>query len=78
MLSDEDVLAAVRRRVEEQDGPGQAPPGGADITRHLPVEGRILRSPETRTEEERFHRGFIDLSDRPAYGSSLPTYRLLA
>ncbi|MFE8939374.1 hypothetical protein ACWDNT_13485 [Streptomyces sp. NPDC000963] len=76
MLSDEDVLAAVRRRVEEHDGAGQVPPGGADITRHLLIEGQILRCVETRTEEERFHQGFIDLSDRPVYGPGLHTYRI--
>ncbi|MFC8895992.1 CCHC-type zinc finger protein [Streptomyces cinereoruber] len=76
MLSDEDVLAAVRRRVEERGGAGRVPPGGADITRHLLIEGRVLRCVETRTEEERFHQGAIDLSDRPVYGSDLDSYRI--
>lgn len=76
MLSDEDVLAAVRRRVEERGGAGRVPPGGADITRHLLIEGRVLRCVETRTEEERFHQGSIDLSDRPVYGSDLDSYRI--
>ncbi|MFC7978661.1 hypothetical protein ACFUT3_25910 [Streptomyces cinereoruber] len=76
MLSDEEVLAAVRRRVEERGGAGRVPPGGADITRHLLIEGRVLRCVETRTEEERFHQGAIDLSDRPVYGSDLDSYRI--
>ncbi|MFJ3813311.1 hypothetical protein [Streptomyces sp. NPDC090056] len=76
MLSDEDVLAAVRRRVEERGGTGPFSPGEAVVTRHLLIEGRVLRSLETRAEEERFHQGFVDLSDRPVYGSALDSYRI--
>ncbi|MFE5511201.1 hypothetical protein ACFQ9J_11390 [Streptomyces sp. NPDC056529] len=76
MLSDEDVLAAVRRRVEERGGTSPVSPGEAAVTRHLLIEGRVLRSLETRAEEERFHQGFIDLSDRPVYGSDLDSYRI--
>ncbi|MFC8586018.1 hypothetical protein ACFUGD_15905 [Streptomyces sp. NPDC057217] len=76
MLSDEDVLAAVRRSVQERDETGQVLPEEADISRHLLIEGEILRSVETRTEEERFHQGFIDLSDRPVYRSGLDRHRI--
>ncbi|KOX19774.1 MULTISPECIES: hypothetical protein [unclassified Streptomyces] len=76
MLSDEDVLAAVRRGLQERGEAGQALPEEADISRHLLLDGKILRSVETRTEEERFHQGFIDLSDRPVYRSSIHAHRI--
>ncbi|WP_411077116.1 hypothetical protein [Streptomyces sp. cmx-10-25] len=76
MLSDEDVLAAVRRRLQECGKAGRALPEGADITRHLLLAGKILRCVETRTEKERFHQGFIDLSDRPVYASGLQWHRI--
>ncbi|MFF4171270.1 hypothetical protein [Streptomyces sp. NPDC001744] len=76
MLSDEDVLAAVRRSLQERGETGRVLPEEADISHHLLIEGKILRSMETRTEEERFHQGSIDLSDRPVYGSDLHAYRI--
>ncbi|MFF8804088.1 hypothetical protein [Streptomyces omiyaensis] len=65
MLSDDEVLAAVRRSPE---GAGGAfPADRARITRHLLVEGEIVRCVETRTEAARFHKGSRDLSDLPEY-----------
>ncbi|MFK4189190.1 hypothetical protein ACI2L4_35195 [Streptomyces sparsogenes] len=68
MLDEKDVLEAVRRRIEER---GEASklglPDTAEITWHSLLEGEIVRSIETRTQEERKHYGPIDLSDRPEY-----------
>ncbi|MFH8574027.1 hypothetical protein [Streptomyces sp. NPDC017993] len=76
MLNERDALDAVRRHVAER---GQAPkmdlPATAEVTWHSLLEGKIVRSIETRTEGERIHRGRIDLSGRPQY-DRLQHYRL--
>ncbi|MFF6789683.1 hypothetical protein ACFY9C_11440 [Streptomyces filamentosus] len=68
MLSDDDVLAAVRRDLKEGGASGAAfPAQGARVTRHLLVEGEIVRCVETREEAPRFRQGSVDLSGRPEY-----------
>ncbi|MFF2775780.1 hypothetical protein ACFVU3_12795 [Streptomyces sp. NPDC058052] len=68
MLSEDDVLAAVRRSLGAAAGDGAAfPAQGARITRHLLVDGEIVRCVETREERPGFHRGGKDLSGRPEY-----------
>ncbi|MEU3604425.1 hypothetical protein AB0E83_02985 [Streptomyces sp. NPDC035033] len=69
MLSDDDVLAAVRHRLGE--GGAAFPAEGVRITRHLLVDGRIVRCVETRTERPGFHKGPVDLSGRPEYDGDL-------
>ncbi|MGW8355369.1 hypothetical protein [Streptomyces wedmorensis] len=78
MLTDEEVLAAVRRSVEERGGGVRVSPDEAVITRHLLLDGEILRCMETRTEEERFHRGAVDLSEWPEYDADLRGHRIPA
>ncbi|NML52928.1 hypothetical protein HHL19_08800 [Streptomyces sp. R302] len=68
MLSEEDILAAVRRSLGAAGAdPTAFPADGARITRHLLVDGEIVRSVETREERPGFHPGSRDLSDRPEY-----------
>ncbi|MGW5423612.1 hypothetical protein [Streptomyces sp. NPDC003943] len=72
MLSDEDVLAAVRRSLKQRDASSRAlRPEEAKITRHLLVEGEIVRSIESRSEKAQVHRGPVDLSERPVYESDI-------
>lgn len=78
VLNEQDVLEAVRRRVEDR---GEALklglPDTTQITWRSLLEGTIVRCIESRTEEERLHYGHIDLSDRPEY-DSLTRYPLAA
>ncbi|MEU9856746.1 hypothetical protein [Streptomyces sp. NPDC047974] len=68
MLSDDDILAAVRRGLGAAGAdPAAFPAHGARITRHLLVDGEIVRSVETREERTGFQPGSPDLSDRPRY-----------
>ncbi|MFB7364846.1 hypothetical protein [Streptomyces hydrogenans] len=68
MLSDDDILAAVRRGLGAAGADDAAfPAAGARITRHLLVAGEIVRCVETRTEGTAFHAGSRDLSDLPEY-----------
>ncbi|MFD5770133.1 hypothetical protein ACFWIN_30540 [Streptomyces sp. NPDC127049] len=68
MLSEDDILAAVRRSLGGAGTDGAVfPAQGARITRHLLVDGEIVRCVESREERAGFHRGVLDLSDRPAY-----------
>ncbi|MGW3393222.1 hypothetical protein [Streptomyces hydrogenans] len=68
MLSDDDILAAVRRGLGAPGADDAAfPAAGAHITRHLLVAGEIVRCVETRTEGTAFHAGTRDLSDLPEY-----------
>ncbi|MER5735900.1 hypothetical protein ABT117_09510 [Streptomyces sp. NPDC002262] len=68
MLSDDDILAAVRRTLGAAGADDAAfPAAGARITRHLLVRGEIVRCVETRTEGAGFHAGTRDLSDLPEY-----------
>ncbi|MFF9338548.1 MULTISPECIES: hypothetical protein [unclassified Streptomyces] len=68
MLSDDDILAAVRRGLGAAGADDAAfPAAGAHITRHLLVRGEIVRCVETRTEGAGFHAGTRDLSDVPEY-----------
>ncbi|MFD4374400.1 hypothetical protein [Streptomyces sp. NPDC058486] len=76
MLSDDDVLAAVRRSLGG-DG-AYFPAQGARITRHLLVEGRIVRCMETRKETQRFHKGARDLSALPEYDVDLDRHPIPA
>ncbi|MGW4164807.1 hypothetical protein [Streptomyces sp. NPDC004788] len=72
MLSDEDVLAAVLRSLKQRGAPARAlRPEEAKITRHLLVEGEIVRSIESRSEKPQLHRGPLDLSERPVYESDI-------
>ncbi|MGK7235843.1 hypothetical protein [Streptomyces hygroscopicus] len=70
MLDEKDVLEAVRRRIEKRGEVSKLGlPDRAKITWHSLLEGEIVRSIETRTQEEQKHYGPIDLSDRPEYDS---------
>ncbi|MFF4484732.1 hypothetical protein ACFY1A_48405 [Streptomyces sp. NPDC001520] len=68
MLDEKNVLEAVRRRIEERgEASKMGLPDTAKITWHSLLEGEIVRSIETRTQEKRKHYGPIDLSSRPEY-----------
>lgn len=68
MLSETDILQAVRQHIAER---GEAPkvglPVSGEITWHSLLEGTVVRCIETRTEDEQIHRGRLDLSGRPQY-----------
>ncbi|WP_237503767.1 hypothetical protein [Streptomyces sp. SID8375] len=68
MLSETDVLQAVRQHIAERgEAPKMGQPTSGEITWHSLLEGTIVRCIETRTENKQLHRGRIDLSDRPRY-----------
>ncbi|MFE6685626.1 hypothetical protein ACFVFQ_04020 [Streptomyces sp. NPDC057743] len=68
MLNDNDVLAAVRQHIIERGDPSPVEqPSAAKIRWRSLLEGEVLRCIETHREQERFHPGHIDLSDRPEY-----------
>ncbi|MFF7656713.1 hypothetical protein ACFZCY_44090 [Streptomyces sp. NPDC007983] len=76
MLNEKDVLEAVRRRVEERGEAAKlGPPDAVQITWHSLLEGEVVRSIETRTEEKQLRYGHVDLSDRPEY-DTLARYRV--
>ncbi|MEV7957465.1 hypothetical protein [Streptomyces sp. NPDC088141] len=82
VLSDEGAFEAVQKLIREQGEPSVAGslPEAASVTRHCLVEGTVVRCLETRTQEERFHAGPLDLSGRPVfdtsiYGHSIPPPR---
>lgn len=77
MLSDDEVLDAVRRHI--QGGRAEqsvARPDASALTWQPLLEGKIVRCIETRTEEERFHAGPLDLSDRPVYKSTISRHHV--
>lgn len=76
MLNDKDVLEAIRRRLEDRGEAAKlGSPNAVEITWHSLLEGEVVRSIETRTEEKQLHYGHIDLSDRPEY-DTLARYRV--
>lgn len=82
MLSETDILQAVRQHVAERgEVPKMGLPASGEITWHSLVEGTVVRCIETRTEDKKLHRGRIDLSGRPQYdrleGYPLPHQRTL-
>ncbi|MGW1410934.1 hypothetical protein [Streptomyces sp. NPDC002403] len=77
MLNDDEVLKAVQNEIK---GRGETlsvtPPGAAAITWHPLLEGKIVRCLESRTEHERFHAGPLDLSNLPAYDTTISRRRI--
>lgn len=77
MLSDDDVLRAVREEIERRgETSAVAVPGDADLTWHPLLEGEIVRCVEDRREERRFHAGPLDLSGRPEYETTIGLHPL--
>ncbi|MFF0751679.1 hypothetical protein [Streptomyces sp. NPDC004267] len=79
MLSDEDVLAAVRRGLKQRGEPARTLRRvEAKITRHLLLEGEIVRCIESREEKPQLHRGPVDLSERPQYETDIDEHPIPA
>lgn len=77
MLSDNEVLKAVQKEIEGRGESLTATlPGAAAITWHPVLEGKIVRCVESRTEQERFHAGPIDLSGRAVYNTTISRHHI--
>ncbi|MFF8271680.1 hypothetical protein ACF059_30490 [Streptomyces sp. NPDC016562] len=74
VLTDAEVLAAVRRELLNRRESTDALDDPGDTTRCLLVEGSIVRLVETRRETRQVHYGSIDLARRPVYGADLQDY----
>jgi hypothetical protein len=74
--SEEEILNAIGKVIARRD-PVANPlsPGAARLSWHSMLTCRILRSMETRSEEQRVHAGKFSLSRRPVY-ESLEDHRL--
>lgn len=76
MLGDKEVLEAVQGHVGKRGEALPEPlPGDSTITWHSLLKARVVRTVESRSEDRRFCRGPIDLSDRPVY-DTLSGYRV--
>ncbi|MET8747753.1 hypothetical protein [Streptomyces sp. NPDC004728] len=78
MLSDEGAFEAVKKLIHER---GEPSPAGslteaAGGTRFCLVEVTVVRFLETRTQEERFHAGPLDLSGRPVFDTTIYSHSI--